>query len=181
MIIGISGKKGSGKSTVAEYLHRRLPGSVRLPIAFKLKSIAMDCFGASVTQVHGNYEQKNTVTESGLTGREVLQAVGEGMRKVWPDCWVWAWENEVVGLWAQNGEANPIIVEDVRYRNEAEKIKAMGGIVIRLTRAPYRDEHESETELDRYGDFDAVIENEALGIPDTCAEVMCLCRSKGIC
>jgi hypothetical protein len=180
MIVGISGRKQSGKSTVAEYLHRRLEGSVRLPFAFKLKEIAQECFGATPLQVWGTEAQKNTITEAGLTGRNVLQQVGAAMRGIWPGCWARAWEHEVVDIWTKRDCAVPIIVEDVRYENEVFKIRAMGGIVIRLTRSPFEDAHESETGLDGYVGFDAIIENSEMTVDDTCAEVMSICRTRGI-
>jgi hypothetical protein len=177
MIIGLSGKKGSGKSTVAEYLHRKLDGSMRLPFAFKLKLLAQECFGASMEQVYG--DKKDTMTECGMTGRETMQRVGAAMRSIWPDCWINAWQHEVVGIWAESGSV-PVIVEDVRYENEVRLIKKMGGIVIRLTRSPAADLHESEVALDRYAAFDAVIQNEGMTVGDTCAEVASICREKGI-
>ena len=180
MIIGLSGKKGSGKSTVAEYLHRRLEGSARLPFAFKLKGLAQDCFGATLTQVYGSEEKKNEVTACGYSGRDLMQKIGEAMRGIWPDCWIYAWEAEVVSIWEQNGTAFPVIVEDVRYENEVARIRKMGGIVIRLTRAPYVDAHGSETELDGYAGFDAVIRNERMTVEETCAEVLAVCREKGV-
>jgi len=180
MIIGLSGKKGSGKSTVAEYLHRRLDGAERLSFAFKLKLLAQECFGATPSQVGGSEDQKNTITECGLTGRELMQRIGSGMRAIWPQCWIRAWETEVVGMWAEDGAAFPIIVDDVRYRNEVDVIKKMGGIVIRLTRAPHDgDFHPSEVSLDDYDQFDAIIPDN-LTVEDTCAAVMEVCRDKGI-
>jgi hypothetical protein len=179
VIVGLSGKKGSGKSTVAGYLHRHMDGALRLPFAFRLKEIAQECFGAEAVQVNGDESQKNTLTQCGLTGRELMQRIGHDLREIWPDCWVRAWETEVVAMWAEAGAACPIIVEDVRYRNEVEVIRKMGGIVIRLTRAPHQDFHDSEVALDDYEDFDAVI-LDGLTVDETCAAVMEVCRDQGV-
>jgi hypothetical protein len=180
VIVGLSGKKGSGKSTVAGYLERRIEGAVRLPFAFRLKEIARDCFGARSCQVDGTQEEKHTMLACGLTGREVMQRIGQDMRAIWPACWVYAWEAQVVSMWAEWGVPMPIIVEDVRFENEVQKIKRMGGIVIRLTREPFRDGHESESGLDLYGEFDAILENEGMGVDETCAAALSICREHGV-
>ncbi len=180
MIVGLSGKKGSGKSTVAGYLHRHMDGALRLPFAFRLKEIAQECFGAEAVQVNGDESQKNTLTQCGLTGRELMQRIGHDLREIWPDCWVRSWEAEVVSRWAEWGTPMPIIVEDVRYANEARKIKEMGGIVIRLTRAPWRDGHGSENGLDQFEEFDEVIENDGMGVDETCEAALSICREHGV-
>jgi hypothetical protein len=109
-----------------------------------------------------------------------MQLVGQSMRTIWADCWVHAWENEVVATWAEYG-AVPIIVPDVRYRNEVAKIKEMGGIVIRLTRHPFEDMHPSEIELDGCMDsFDLILDNAMQDEAETCGEALAFCRERGI-
>jgi hypothetical protein len=179
MIIGLSGKKGSGKTTLARYLHRQLEGSAVMPFAGPLKDLAMELFGCEAVQVNGDEKQKTSLALCGLTGREVMQRVGAAMRDVWPDCWVHAWKKSVVSAWAEHGSAFPVIVDDVRYPNEVEAIRDMGGIVIRLNRHPLRiDDHESETALDDWRQWDVVIED--IGIEETKAEALQICRDKGI-
>jgi hypothetical protein len=56
----------------------------------------------------------------------------------------------------------------------------MGGIVIRLTREPFRDGNESESGLDLYGEFDAILENEGMGVDETCAAALSICREHGV-
>lgn len=53
-------------------------------------------------------------------------------------------------------------ISDVRFPGEVEAIKARGGVVIRVNRPEVisTDTHESETSLDNYEGFDAVIEND---------------------
>ncbi len=154
MIIGISGRKGSGKSTVAGYLQDRIEGAVRISFADTLKLIAQEAFGALPEQVYG-LRKNDRIAVCGLVARDVMQKVGQGMREIWPDCWVFAWERKVVEHWAMNG-TGPVIVDDVRYPNEAKRIKEMGGILIRLDRAPYEDAHVSETALDDWKEWDCV-------------------------
>lgn len=181
MIVGLSGKKGAGKSTVARYLHRRIDGAVILPFAEPMKDICVRLFGAERLQVDGTNEQKNTVTACGLTGREVQQRVGSVMRGIWPACWVMAWKNEVDAIRAEYGGAVPIIVPDLRFDNEAFQILGMGGIILRLTRSPHEpDLHESETALDRFREWSAVIDNAFMDERETCVEALDVCRRMGV-
>lgn len=179
MIIGISGQKGSGKTTVANYLQRRIDGAMILPFAFKVKQIAQECYGATAIQVDGTEVQKNTVTQCGQTGRQLMQNIGTAMRSIWPSVFVHAWDHEVLKIWAECG-VSPVIVPDVRFVNEVEKIKAWGGIVIRLKRRPFRDNHESETALMTYKKFDLCVDNTDQTEAETCNEVLAYCQEKGI-
>lgn len=53
-----------------------------------------------------------------------------------------------------------IVVPDVRYKNEADLIKSIGGRVIRINRTTEtKNSHESENGLNGY-EFDAVIDND---------------------
>lgn len=52
------------------------------------------------------------------------------------------------------------IISDVRFLNEAKAIKDRNGILIRLNRSTRLESaHESETALDKYNDWDYIIEN----------------------
>ncbi len=181
MIIGLSGKKGSGKTTIGRFLQSRLEDSEMVCFADPLKDLVCDLFGVPQFVLNGTEEQKNALTHTGFSARKIMQDVGGSMRRIWPECWVHAWKNRVVDLRARRGIV-PVIVADVRYRNEIVAIRDAGGMVIRLTRNPYgQDCHESETDLDGWIiDFDAVIDNANL-TEDVANEVAIgLCRGWGI-
>jgi hypothetical protein len=95
-----------------------------------------------------------------MTARQVMQEVGTGIgRRMHKDIWVEACLRSI-----RNDNAELAVIDDVRFPNEVDAIRAAGGKVVRLHRAPYReDEHESETALDFYEPFDAHI----LGRHDT--------------
>lgn len=110
-----------------------------------------------------------------LTPRLILQLLGtQGGRKViHPDIWVNALFsdykplNELVSadkitLDGLSGESLPNwIITDVRFPNEAKRIKILGGINIRMSRdikTSAGNTHESETALDNY-EFDYIINN----------------------
>ena len=54
------------------------------------------------------------------------------------------------------------IITDVRFCNEAQAIKQKSGILIRINRSTIEsdDNHESETDLDQYPNFDYIIKND---------------------
>ncbi|GAF97456.1 unnamed protein product, partial [marine sediment metagenome] len=96
----------------------------------------------------------------GHTGRHWLQVVGtDWFRNANPDCWV--------NMLFAHADTNtiPLIIGDVRFPNEVERIQEEGGHVIRLLRSPeVYDPHESECALDDYEGFDVVINNTALSL-----------------
>jgi hypothetical protein len=79
----------------------------------------------------------------------VLQRFGtETIRRLDPDFWVRPVIKEANRL-ADQGK--PVVITDVRFRNEADVIDHAGGVLIRIVRPGLddRDTHASETELDR--------------------------------
>jgi len=127
-----------------------------------------------------NYTDENGKVKR-MTVREGLIRMGHGMREnLHKDTWVNAlfvdiqekpffkskkgkgkskgFLSEVLPSFATN--SSNVIISDLRYLNEAERGKSEGGILVRINsdRANIID-HESETELDDYEDFDFVIDN----------------------
>jgi len=180
-IIGISGKKQSGKTTAAMFLNRMTP-SVVVPIADGIKSIVKVCFGATEEQINGTDEQKNTLLPCEKTAREVMQLIGtDWFRELDDRCWIMYLEHTMHRYHPQL-----FIIPDVRFANEVQFIQEGGeGHVIRLLRAPFanNDAHISETELDDApeGFFDAVIDNRAMSVDEQNAAVWELvCERKWI-
>jgi len=180
MIIGISGKIGSGKGVVseklAEFLSKRKPVYYKI-FAHPLKDIVAILTGHPLTTNYDNYfeggirdysqEDKNTfIPLYNMTIGEMLQKIGtEAMRNHF-DSDVWAkaifsnYDDKEDYIW---------VISDCRFTNEADAIKKRGGIIIRVNGDPAkvnlntkRDKsHISETALDDYTDFDYVIENNS--------------------
>jgi hypothetical protein len=103
-----------------------------------------------------------------MTVREILQVVGTDIfRTINNDVWVNATLRRI------EKEAPAVaIVNDIRFPKEVEGIQKMGGKVIRLLRSVESDGHSSESELDSYDGFDAVIDNRELTLEQT-AEKVC--------
>ena len=147
-----------------------------------LKDLAVELFEIDEQIVRGGDEYKNKATQykwedmpvkiknkSGyMTGREFLQYFGtEICRSIHPSVWV---NRTVKNIDMEQSEL--AIVTDVRFPEEVEAIKKLGGKVIRLTRNVLNDNHESESVLDNYTGWDAVIDNQELTIKDSCDKLL---------
>lgn len=156
LLVGLSGKKQSGKSTLAKYLEEK-HAFFEYGWADPLKQIiGMDLMGLTVDQVYGSNKDKETIDAFwGKSPRQLLQIIGtECFRKqVDPDFWVKVGVRQFTNFRDRN-----IVVPDCRFPNEIEAIKNEGGIVIRVVREDWtvKDEHESETALDNY-DFEHIV------------------------
>lgn len=106
----------------------------------------------------------HTSTLMKLTPRVMLQLLGTeaGRNIIHPNIWVNA-------LFSTYTSESNWVITDCRFPNEAEAIKQRGGKLIRLNRiydTPLTEEqiaisqHPSETGLDNYQGFDALIEND---------------------
>lgn len=150
MIIGISGKRGAGKTTVAKAILDGREG-VHINFADPLKEIVVDCFGAATLDLHGADEDKAKELPCGWSGRGLMQCIGETFRTLWPDCWVHAWRVKTLRACAEYGQELLVVCSDVRFPNEVAEIHRLGGVVIRLTRNVHDDKHASEMALDGVG------------------------------
>jgi hypothetical protein len=109
-----------------------------------------------------------------MTAREFMQYFGSEIgREIYLDVWVDALERDI-----QKSLSGIAIIDDCRFPNEVNKIKEMGGHVIRLTRDPYKDNvdnHGSEKDLDPsvfdWNNFDKIIDNENMSIEQLTEEI----------
>jgi hypothetical protein len=155
----------SGKDTVANRLvteHKY----TRIAFADPLKTMALavnpyvTLAGVRLDQIVQGYGWEHAKDEFPEV-RRVLQHMGQSQRALDPDYWVRL-------LLAKVDNADkwnlPVVVTDVRYRNEAEALKARGFRMVRVVRPDSvttdtpADRHESEVGLDRWTP-DAVILN----------------------
>lgn len=173
-LIAFTGKAGSGKSTCCELLQQlgRDNGLkiARVSFADPLKRVCSDiyCFAYDLPPeaFYGNKTQKEQVYESlgNRSGREILQFLGTGCFKaLTPDVWVNYFKRhcEVVLKYG----ADLIIVDDLRFTAEANAIRELGGLVIKVERSNVKSNgnhtnaHISETEQDLI-DPDEIIWND---------------------
>lgn len=172
-LIGISGKIGSGKDTAAEIIQHltnpmgldMFPYEVK-KFAGKLKIIASILTGIPVEKFEDQEFKKQYLGEDWnyqidkfnpiqkMTVRELLQKLGTDALREGLHNNVW-----VNALLADYNENSNWLVTDTRFPNEAEAIKNLGGVVLRIERSTCQlGTHPSETALDNYT-FDYVIHN----------------------
>ena len=146
MILGITGKAGHGKNTVAEILKEACPAMdwQRVAFADALKNVFWALTGT--VPIDTTDWKHKYLPEWGMTRREMLQRIGtDCLRNHFdPDIWVKA-------LFFQMEPGKNYVITDVRFKNEVAKIEEMGGKLVRVIRHGYDNglpPHESETDLD---------------------------------
>jgi hypothetical protein len=131
-LIGITGRKRSGKDTSGDYLCKKY-GFVRVAFADALKEACIQIFGFSHEQVYGN-DLKEVVDQYwGHSPREILQKVGtelfrDRLPEICPnihnDIWIRSVERKINNLRQQG--VTRFVVTDCRFDNELDFIKEYG-------------------------------------------------------
>ncbi len=109
---------------------------------------------------------KGVSKEDFMSYRDILKYMGELFRRLDENVWI----NKALDR-ITNDAPGLSIIPDVRYENEITGIQGAGGKVIRLLRDPYHDDHFSESSLDNFTGFDAVVDNRELSLSETCNKV----------
>ena len=128
-VIGLSGKAGSGKTTAATFLNKT-HRYARLKFADPMKDMAR-ALGLCDEHLEGNLKEKPCELLGGKSPRYLLQTLGTewGRNLMDQDFWVRIWTRKAIGLLSDHGK---LVVDDVRYQNEANAVRALGGVIIRL-------------------------------------------------
>lgn len=154
MLVGLGHQSRVGKDTVGAFLEAR--GFERLAFASELKRAALRLFARHGLHSESYYEEhprerEKVLPKLGRTPVELWIEFGQAMREICPTVWL----DQALAHWEP--ELNTVIT-DVRFPNEAEAIRARGGLLIKIVRpgAPVNGSDECIPE-----DFpwDAVVEN----------------------
>lgn len=129
MIIGLCGPEGAGKSTAAKILRRELGLPIK-PFAGPLKRMLV-ALGVPKPNIYGTPAQKEESLDmfGGLSARKAMQLLGTewGRNLIAPDLWVRAWTASV-------NPSQGAIADDMRFPNEVDAIRRLGGVVICIVR-----------------------------------------------
>ncbi len=158
-VIGIGGLKRAGKDTFARVLREvaveRGFAFVTVAFADSLRQAAAAAYGVEVNDFTDDAKKDTVCSEWGITYRQMLINLGEGLRSTDQDHWVKAWRRLLNGkerILAEytNGRAGArlnleythegkplsfvIAVPDVRRLNEAAAIHEAGGVNVLVQR-----------------------------------------------
>lgn len=150
LLIGLTGRAGAGKSTVAAYLQDQYACAEIAfadPIVNMIGSLLADAniSGAWMTE----RALKEQPTPLGFSYRELAQSLGtEWGRGLAPDFWL---RVAAQRLYALHASGDNVVISDVRFPNEAAFIQAHGGVLVRVLRQdlPAVRQHASEAHVDQ--------------------------------
>lgn len=187
MILGINGGKGSGKDTVADILIKHfgyrkiswadslksmLSEALNIPLnefydrtkdnprpveinaqeAAKLIDLITESYGELENYTNLRLELTNTKYES---LRDLMQIFGTDFCRVLIDNEIWI---KITKMQIKKGEL--IIIPDVRFLEEFNFIKEMGGFMMQINRdLDNQDNHISESSIIDDSHFDFIVEN----------------------
>lgn len=154
MIVAICGYQQAGKTTVASQFERH--GYARRPLADPIKNMLRVGFGLTPAQLYGDEKDIPCAALGGRSPRYAMQTLGTdwGRRMMGQHTWTHAWNNTAP-------MDRNIVVDDLRFPNEALELIALGAYFVRVERdgtAPVGLPHASELYADQFP-VDLVIQN----------------------
>lgn len=169
-IIGLLGHAGVGKNYIAENIIPKYINGSYLVLAFA-DHFKIDCI------TKHNFEYNKVFGEKDYETRKALQRIGteEGRHRYGEDIWIRIVENWIK-VFNSRGIEN-FIISDVRFQNEVNWIKSMGGKVIKiisqkrlkiqlekessnLFQKNNIENHESESGIDKIDNYDFILDND---------------------
>jgi hypothetical protein len=143
MLVGFMGAMGSGKTTAANFMINEY-GYVEKAFADPLKRACKELFLFTDDQLYGTQAQKEEADNRwfGCSARTAMQFVGTDLFRNQLNAIMPGIKNNIwvhhFKLWYQNHikilDNPPVVISDIRFQNEADIIKKMGGIIIRIDR-----------------------------------------------
>jgi hypothetical protein len=135
MLIGLSGKAGNGKDTVAKYLethHEFIPLAFADPVKRGLEAM----FRLDHKWLNDTEAKEQDIPELGVSGRVLMQTLGTewGRNLIDENIWVDLMRRKILML-----DTYDIVVTDVRFDNEAALIQELGGTLITVVREGKKD------------------------------------------
>lgn len=135
ILIGIAGPAQSGKSTLAGEIRRlvefRGQKYREQPFAGPMKRM-LASIGVDVSDLSKNVPV--AFLGGSVTPRTLMQTLGtEWGRSLLPDMWLRVWRHEL------DDSFHTVCVPDVRFENEADLIRSLGGTIIHVQRKPTAD------------------------------------------
>lgn len=127
-IIGFAAYAGVGKTTAASAIINTY-GFKLISFAAPIKE-ALRAMGLDDDEISGSKKELPCAKLGGHSPRYAMRSLGTewGRNLISPAIWTDIWRRKVSAL----PPKTPIVVDDVRFQNEADAIHTMGGIVVRI-------------------------------------------------
>lgn len=145
-LIGFTGLKGSGKDTAGQVFvdHGWKKISFAEPLKAMMRTL-LEMRGATPKTIYrmleGDLKEAGSTLLLGNTARHAMQTLGTewGRDLIDPDLWIDTFNRRAHNILAAG---DGVVVTDVRFPNEVEAIRKLGGKVFRVNRG---SAHESES------------------------------------
>lgn len=146
------------------------------PLAQPMKELLVNQGFMSWGQAIGSQENRNELTNvrfadlkttesterEFMSAREVMQQFGtDVVRAQWPDFWLDCLMNKITRETEMNSNPEFVLVDDLRFKNEAQRFRDNGGYIIRVNRPDEKptDDHATEM-IECYGAEHVEVYNE---------------------
>ena len=169
MIIGVNGRINSGKSLVSS-LFKKLAEKYNKKVeiksfAYPIYKAVSDITGLSIHEIKSRKKEHSTIhigsTETNF--RNILQSIGNGLREygdydIWLDTLFGSDNQKAIENLTWNNDW--WVIDDLRYHNEAERIKSLGGYLFQVVRdKAENNSHQAENSLSEWTEWDMIIDN----------------------
>ena len=155
MLVGITGRKGSGKDAFAKHLidqdfcNLKMAGVLKNMLRV-LYTMAGEKDEIIERKIEGDLKEQPCEILGGATPRWAMQSLGtEWAKMIDPTHTLWSriFENGVRPL-LENGEN--VVCTDIRFQHEVEVVRRLGGKLVRVSRPEVscNDPHPSELEME---------------------------------
>lgn len=144
-IIGLCGIAGSGKDTCALAIKESEINTEVFAFAWPLKEACKILFNFSDEQLHNSVAKEEIDERWERSPRQILQWLGTDILRnnIKKDFFIVNMKQRI-----DTSKAEYIVISDVRFDNEAELIRSMGGKIIKVVRSGKKNikysEHETE-------------------------------------
>lgn len=136
-IIGISGRARSGKDTLAGIFKFLDKNTVQLSFAAPIREFVAGLVGMSVDEItNSDAKERPLPWLNDKSPRFLMQTLGTewGRNMIDPNLWIKVVRKRIEMLQAQANPPSLVVFSDVRFDNEAEMIRSLGGWIIHLSR-----------------------------------------------
>ena len=168
VLVGILGRKRVGKDTMADHMVEH-HGFHKVTLAGPLKEACRAIFGFTDEQLYGETKEVDD-SHWKVSPRKALQFMGTDIVRnklhelipwIGNRFWLERFKVEYHRLQQTYGPDVRVVVSDLRFQNEIQFLKEMGGIVVRVQRLGLDegDQHESERLIDDITGEDHIVQN----------------------